>query len=232
MFSAQLREEANPIFEAIYAHPFVEGVANGYVPREALIHYVKADYEYLTAFARIYGLAVSKCETREEMEFYQSQIHFVLHSEIHPHNVFCKVAGVQYEDLQRMTPPPAADHYISHMMNSAVQGDIGELMAALLPCPWTYQALAAHIIETKAPDESNPFLEWIQFYSSREDGMPDVTAELSKRLDKWAETAGSAAKERARKAFLKSCMLEHSFWEMAATQQDWMIPLKGASVHA
>ncbi|WP_077305294.1 thiaminase II [Terribacillus halophilus] len=231
MFTAQLREEANPIFEAIYQHPFVKGVANGQVPREALIHYVKADYEYLTAFARIYGLAVSKCETREEMAFFQSQIHFVLHSEIHPHNVFCKVAGVQYEDLQKMTPPPAADHYISHMMNSAVQGDMGELMAALLPCPWTYQALAAHIIETKAPDQSNPFLEWIMFYANKEDGMPDVTAELCKRLDKWAEMAGSAAKERARKAFLKSCMLEHSFWEMATTEQDWMVPLKKGAIH-
>ena len=232
MFSAQLREEANPVFEAIYKHPFVTGVANGHVPKEALIHYVKADYEYLTAFARIYGLAVSKCETREEMDFYQSQINFVLHSEIHPHNVFCKVAGVKYEDLQRMTPPPAADHYISHMMNSALHGDIGELMAALLPCPWTYQALAAHIIETKAPDASNPFLEWILFYAGREDGMPDVTSELCKRLDKWAETAGSAAKERARKAFLKSCMLEHAFWEMATTEEDWMVPLKGESLHA
>ncbi|QXE02152.1 thiaminase II [Terribacillus sp. DMT04] len=231
MFSAQLREEANPVFEAIYQHPFVEGVANGQVPREALIHYVKADYEYLTAFARIYGLAVSKCETREEMAFFQSQIHFVLHSEIHPHNVFCKVAGVDYEDLQKMTPPPAADHYISHMMNSAVQGDMGELMAALLPCPWTYQALAEHIIETKAPDQNNPFLEWIMFYANNEDGMPDVTAELCKRLDKWAETAGSAAKERARKAFLKSCMLEHSFWEMAITEQNWLVPLEKGAAH-
>lgn len=29
-FSAQLRKEATPIFEAIFDHPFVQGIASGH----------------------------------------------------------------------------------------------------------------------------------------------------------------------------------------------------------
>ncbi len=39
-FSAELRKEANPIFNAIFEHPFVQGIANGELRNEQLIHYV------------------------------------------------------------------------------------------------------------------------------------------------------------------------------------------------
>ena len=37
-FSKQLREEANHIFEACYNHPFVQGIAEGQLGKEQLVH--------------------------------------------------------------------------------------------------------------------------------------------------------------------------------------------------
>ena len=77
-FSAELRREADPIFNAIFEHPFVLGIANGRFKKEQLIHYVKQDYEYLNAFIQIYGIAISKCQNRKDMEMFNKQISFML----------------------------------------------------------------------------------------------------------------------------------------------------------
>ncbi|WP_077624100.1 thiaminase II [Sediminibacillus massiliensis] len=218
-FTDDLRKRADNIYEGIFHHPFIKGIAEGNIPKEALIHYVKADYEYLSAFNRVYGIAISKCAEREDMSFFQEQIGFVLNSEIHPHENFCEVAGVDYDDLQGNPLPPTADHYVSHMMKTAMGGSIGELLAALLPCPWTYLEIGQYIMENHHPQASHPFHEWITFYAQGE--IRGVTAEIRRKLDRWAETASSTDKEKAATAFIKSCQLEYKFWDMAYEEEEW-----------
>lgn len=218
-FSEQLRQEAEPIFEAIFSHPFVRGIGEGDVPKEVLIHYVKQDYEYLNAFMKVYGLAVSKCDNREDMAMFNEQISFVLNSEIHPHHNFCEVAGVEYEDLQGEPLAPTAHHYITHMLTVAHQGSLGEILAALLPCPWTYREIGEKIMKDVQPDRAHPFYEWISFYSDEKCAL--ITKSFCERLDHWAEEASEREKQKMKDAFLKSCRLEYSFWEMAYTQQQW-----------
>ncbi|QTM98029.1 thiaminase II [Sediminibacillus dalangtanensis] len=222
-FSEQLRKQADEVFEGILQHPFIRGIAEGNVPKQALIHYVKADYEYLSAFNRIYGLAISKCEDRSDMGFFQEQIGFVLNSEIHPHENFCRVAGVNYDDLQGSPLPPTADHYVAHMSKAAYSGTMGETLAALLPCPWTYLEIGRAILEEKQPDTSHPFYEWISFYADGE--IAEVTHELCRKIDRWASNASEQDKQKAAQAFIKSCQLEYRFWDMAYTQEEWPFSL-------
>ncbi|MGM8364965.1 thiaminase II [Virgibacillus sp. W0181] len=221
-FTKQLREENNDVFEAIFKHPFVQGIGKGDVPKEALIHYVKADYEYLTAFMHLYGVAISKASSREEIAFFNKQIDFVLNSEAHPHNNFCDVIGIGYDELQRYPLPPTADHYVKHMMYHAYNGSLGELVAALLPCPWTYFAIGKELIRTYNPQEDHPFYEWISFYA--DPGI--VELEMRKQLDGIAEKANTDEIARIKDAFRKSCLLELSFWEMAYTCEVWPLENK------
>ncbi|MDL4841115.1 thiaminase II [Aquibacillus rhizosphaerae] len=218
-FSTQLRKESDVIFQGIFKHPFVDGLGKGELPKEALIHYVKADFEYLNAFINIYGLAIAKSDTREDMQYFQEKIGFILNSEIHPHNNLCQVAGVNYNDLKGFPLPPTADHYVGHMKSTAQQGSMGELLAALLPCPWTYLDIGHYLKDSFNPGPEHPFYEWITFYAKQE--TASVTTELRDRLDRWAETVGEIEKEKAKQAFIKSCQLEYAFWEMAYTQEKW-----------
>ncbi|MBM7571158.1 thiaminase II [Aquibacillus albus] len=218
-FSLQLRKEADTIFEGIFKHPFVVGLGKGDLKKEALIHYVKADFEYLNAFINIYGLAIAKSSNREDMAYFQDKIGFILNSEIHPHNNLCQVAGVDYDDLKGFPLPPTADHYVSHMKSTAQQGSMGELLAALLPCPWTYLEIGHYLQDTIKPDPNHPFYEWITFYAKEE--TDSVTTELRRKLDQWAETVGETEKDKARQAFIKSCQLEYNFWEMSYTLEEW-----------
>jgi thiaminase/transcriptional activator TenA len=226
-FSQQLRTEAEPIFEAIYNHPFIEGIAKGGLQGEQLIHYVKQDFEYLNAYMRVYGLAISKCTDRRDINMFTEKLGFILNSEIHPHHNFCRVAGVTYEDLQGYPLAPTALHYTRHMLTVASQGTLGEIFAVLLPCPWTYMETAERIIRETKPAEDHPFYEWIMFYGNQviRPGMQ----ELCDRLDQWALTAPEHEKERMREHYMISCQLEYMFFDMAYTLECW--PIEQTLVH-
>ncbi len=226
-FTEQLRQEADPIFEAIFTHPFVQGIANGDLDKESIIHYVKQDFEYLNAFARIYGIAISKCEDRNDMGMFAEQVSFVLHGEAHPHNNLCRVAEVRYEDVQGYPLAPNASHYIRHMLTVAHEGTLGEILAVLLPCPWTYLEIGRKLVDEVKPTPSHPFYEWITFYG--EASMNDLTDRFRARLDRWAEAASESEKEKMKQHFLTSCQLEYMFWDMAYTKQAWPVALEEAA---
>lgn len=216
-FTDQLRIDNNDIFEAIFNDPFVQGIGKGDVPIEALTHYVKADHGYLTAFMQLYGVAIAKAESRDEIAFFNKQIDFVLNSESHPHNNFCDIIGVEYEELQGYPLPPSADHFVKHMMYHAHMGGLGELVAALLPCPWTYFEIGQELMRKYQPQPDHPFYEWITFYA--DPGI--VELEMRKQLDRIAESASPRELVKVKDAFRKSCQLELRFWQMAFTSEEW-----------
>ncbi|WP_110926275.1 thiaminase II [Bacillus massiliglaciei] len=222
-FSAELRREADPIFQAIFEHPFVRGIAEGDLKKEQLIHYVKQDFEYLSSFIRIYGMAITKCDSREDMDMFNQQISFILNSEVHPHNNFCQVAGVPYEELQGYALSPSAHQYIRHMLTVAHEGTLGEILAVLLPCPWTYWEIGEKLLREVNPASSHPFYEWIHFYGDRTDS---ITSNFCARLDEWAEGATDRERAKMKEHFLLSCQLEYMFWDMAYRIEEWPVQME------
>ena len=222
MFSDELKLAAAPIMAEIHKHPFVQGITNGHVDKAALIFYVQQDYQYLSEFIKIYANAITKLTDRNEMTFFANSIDFILNSEIHPHHVFCNVAGVQYEDLQHATPAPKAYLYESHMYRAADTGSLMNILAAFLPCPWTYGEIARQQVAQNANTDDNPFKSWIDFYAGTEN---DADESLSKQVFSWIDRLASEAtpkqRNQAKQFFLKSCELEWQFWEQAFYQQDW-----------
>ncbi len=217
-FSEQLRKEAEPIFEACYQHPFIQGVAKGEVEKEQLIHYVKQDFEYLNAMIQTKAFAMAKCKTREEMEMFNASIGFILNSEIHPHRNFCDIAEVRYEDLQGFPLAPTAQNYINHMLIVSQTGTLGEAIAVSMPCPWIYLYVGERILKEFEPDPSHPFYEWISFYGAQEE--PRMNAFLRK-LDILAEQASEKEKQKMKDYFMLSCQFEYAFFDMAYKMERW-----------
>ncbi|MBM6995490.1 thiaminase II [Paenibacillus sp. DXFW5] len=221
-FTQELRRQADGIYQAIFDHPFVRGIARGQLEKEQLIHYVKQDYEYLNAYMRIYGIAISKSRTREEIAMFNEQIAYILNREVQPHQIFCQAAGVNFEELQGYPLAPSAHHYIRHMLTVAHEGSLGEIYAVLLPCPWTYLEIGQKLLAEVQPTSDHPFYEWIDFYG-RLSG--DVTEKFIHALDRWADTAREEERQRMADHFLQSCQLEYLFWDMAYRQEDWPVAM-------
>lgn len=128
-FTEELRSKADSVFEAIFDHSFVRGIAEGKLSSEQLAHYVRQDFQYLTVFCQVYGLAVSKSTRRQDIAFFNEQIGFVLDSENHPHQNLARVSGYPMEELERADElEPTARNYTRHMLYEAHRGTLGELL--------------------------------------------------------------------------------------------------------
>lgn len=219
--SGRLREQCDPIFGAFWKHPFLEGLRDGTLAPERVVHYVGQDHQYLSAFVRCYGLGMSLSPDRDWMRWFQDNVAFILDDETHPHHALCEAAGVSYEDAQVDRLSPSAQAYVNHMMESS-RDTLGVMLAALLPCPWTYIWAGDRFLRDDPPAATHPFGDWWRFY-----GSPECAAILSsfrERFDALAAGAGAAETERMAAAFEASCHHEVRFWEMAWTLEDWTPP--------
>lgn len=221
-FTEGLRQEADPIFEAIFGHPFVRGIVEGDLSSEQLAHYVRQDFQYLTVFCQVYGLAISKSTRREDIAFFNEQIGFVLDSENHPHQNLARVSGYPMEELEGANELlPTARNYTRHMLYEAHRGTLGELLSALYPCPLTYWEIGLRLKEEVKPDDSHPFKDWIEFYADPVVG--DICGEFASRIDALAEDAGEAQRARMSDNFTTSSRMEYMFWEMAYNLEGWPV---------
>lgn len=217
-FCATMGERYAHLFKAFYEHPFLRGLADGTASRERVLHYVGQDNRYLTAYLRCYGLGASRSTDRDQAAWFKDGMAFLLEDETHPHHVLCAAFGVGYDEVQIDRMAPTAQAYVNHMLVSG-HDSLGVLVAALMPCPWTYiwAAQRQMVEDPVAPD--NPFRGWWEFYADRD--CDQILREFTERLDTLAATAGPAELARMERAFEESCHHEIRFWQMAWTQEVW-----------
>jgi thiaminase/transcriptional activator TenA len=219
-FSERLKYEAKPILEEIYKHPFIEGIKEGNVPKEALAFYVSQDSLYLRAFVDFYAYAITKCQKLEDITFFRERIDYILNTETSAHEYFCKVAGIAYEDLQDKQLAPIASLYTKHLLEQAQQGTLLDILSALAPCLWTYWEIGNKLVSYAVELDTHPFKDWILFYAELEADIP-LNCRIFNRLDEEAKNCSEEQLEKAQFIFLKSCEMEWQFWNMAYYQNDW-----------
>lgn len=220
-FTGDLRTRHDDLFEAFWRHPFLDGLRDGTLSREATLHYVGQDHHYLTAYMRCYGLGMAISPDRARIQQFVESSLWLLHDETHPHHVMCRAFDVDYEAVQHDRLAPSAQGYIDHMMECA-RDTLGVLSFALLPCPWTYiWAGERHLagIDRQESARTNPFHEWWEFYGSPD--LLEMLAGMIERCEQLAAEAGPAERERMARAFELSCHHEIRFWQMAYTQETW-----------
>jgi thiaminase/transcriptional activator TenA len=85
-----------------------------------------------------------------------------------------------------------------------------------------YIELGQHLLdELGTIDDDHPYAEWLRMYSDPE--FNDYMQNLLARLQRYADAADDAARERAVEAFRTSVRYEWMFWQQAWEEQDWPV---------
>jgi thiaminase/transcriptional activator TenA len=216
----ELWEGAAPIWTKIFAHPFVQGIGAGTLPREKFAFYMAQDYLFLADYADVLALAATKAPDLATKGKLAELLHATLNTEMALHRGFAAKAGVTAEAMERAERAPTTLAYTRHLLDVARAGTLAEICAALLPCQWGYAEIARRLADRGSPAEPL-YGEWIRLYTS-----PDYVG-----LARWLRalfdglTAGSPAADRARMAahHHTSSRYEYLFWEMAWTGEDWPV---------
>jgi thiaminase/transcriptional activator TenA len=209
-FSTELRNAADPIWEAQHAHPFVRGIGDGTLPGAAFRHYVRQDYRFLVDYGRLLALGAARAPRLEWMRRFAALALAVVETEMDLHRAFAAEWDISLEELEAEPAAPATSAYADFLLRTAALGDFAELAAALAPCMWGYAEIGERLAAAGAPAHQG-YSEWIAMYASEEF---QLLARWSRELlDGAAADAGPDARARMRAAFLRSSELELAFWD-------------------
>lgn len=176
--SARLWEESSDLASACLRHPFVAGIGDGTLDRDAFRRYVAQDAFFLHAFLRAYALAAARSDSVADAAVFHELMGGVL-EELDLHRGYAQALGI---DLDHVTPHPACRAYTDFLLRTAWSGTLGELLAALTPCMRLYVFLGTELARERGV--GGPYGDWIKTYSSPEIGA--LGAKLESLLDRVA----------------------------------------------
>lgn len=219
-FSDELLAAARPIWEAQLEHPFVRGIANGTLEEERFKRWVRQDYRYLVEFARVFTWAAAKADRLDAMAWYASELDLTLNTEMALHRRYAERFGIGAEELEREPMWPTTRAYTDFLVRTAADGDMVELLAALLPCAWGYVYIGKRLAEEGRPGDQR-YADWIDQYSSEE--FAQAAEWLRGEMDRLAEGTTAEKRRRLTELFLLSSRYEWQFWEMCWRGEEWPV---------
>ncbi|MFQ5888643.1 MAG: thiaminase II [Gemmatimonadota bacterium] len=219
-FTDQLLKAARPIWEAQLRHPFVVGIGDGTLDEGLFGRWVRQDYLYLKEFARIFAWGAAKADRLESMGWFAAALHLTLNTEMELHRKYAARFGISAEELEAEPMWPTTRAYTDFLVRTAADGDMADLLAALLPCAWGYAHIAAHLAESSPPADQR-YADWIAQYTSRE--FCEASEWLQAETNRVVEGVGSEKRRRLTDLFVLSSRYEWRFWEMCWRGEEWPV---------
>ena len=218
-FHAQLRQQTDTIWQAIYTHPFVQEVGQGTLARSAFAFFIRQDYIYLNEFARVLCLGGAKADTLDTLAMFTEHAATVVRVEQTFHSNFAVQLGFTAAALEATPMAPMTRAYTRHLLTIAHSGTLAETVAAVLPCYWIYWEVGKRLNQSIPADPL--YAAWIQAY-----GNPAFGTHVEQQLtliDRLAAQAPPSERERMAEHFTHSCRYEFLFWDQAYRQTVWPV---------
>lgn len=218
-FSERLYEKLQPIWRQNHAHPFVKGMGDGTLAQRKFRFYMIQDYLYLIDYAKLFALGAVKATDVGTMAKFARLLDSTLHEEMALHRGYAKKFGISETELEQAKPSPITLAYSHYMLHVANHGTLAELVAALLPCMWSYWEIGKELSEIPGASEHELYGEWINNYASEEFGTLAIWC-----IDLLDElTVGKPEQElvKLEEIFLNTTRYEYMFWDMAWNETMW-----------
>src|SRR5258706_5001264 len=184
-FTGELWASIAPIYDAILRHPFLRGLTDGSLARDAFQYYVIQDAHYLRDFARALSIAAARAPKEDWIIMLNDHAAGALRVERSLHETFFREFGLSEKDVATTPLAPTNLAYTSYLLAVAYAAPFHEALAALLPCYWIYWEVGK---ELERAGSRNPlFARWIGTYASEEFGsvvraVLEVTETLAPRV--------------------------------------------------
>jgi len=211
-FTDELRAAAADLWEAQHRHPFVTGLGDGTLDREAFRTWVRQDWLFLVDYGRVLALATARAPDLATMRRFAELTQETLGTEMDLHRGLCADLGIDAAALEAERAAPATRAYTDFLLRTGAHGDFAELVAALLPCMWGFSEVGQRLADRGRPDDAL-YAAWIDTYAAPE--FAALAAWCRELTDRVAAGAGPDARAAMTRAFVTSSEHELAFWSAA-----------------
>jgi thiaminase/transcriptional activator TenA len=207
------------IHAAILRHPFVTGLTDGTLPREAFRHYVVQDAHYLRGYARALALCGAKATLPADTVMFAAHAGGAVAAEQGLHAGLLADLGVTAQEAAAAPIAPTTRAYVSYLFATAYGGSFAEAVAAVLPCYWIYARVGEELLTRGSPDPL--YARWIATYGGEEfQAVVDAVLELTDRLGASVPPVEWAL---IREHVVVTARYEWMFWDAGWRRETWPV---------
>ncbi len=215
----RLRAACEDEWEALHAHSFVRGLADGSLPLETFRYYVEQNLQYLPEYARAMALAAGRADDVAAMRIFSAELANVLESEIPQNRSLLQrtveLGASDHGGAAEMAPATVA--YTGFLVGTAARGGPTDVMAAIVPCTWSYGDIGRRL---RGNVHEHPvYSEWVEFFGS--DAYAEIVETMRRDFEQLAGDVDAAEEARLAEVFVTGVRLERGFWDMAAGRSGW-----------
>jgi thiaminase/transcriptional activator TenA len=207
------------VFARILAHPFVAGLTDGSLQRDAFAHYVVQDALYLVDYARALAVVGAKAPDERAIAMFASHARGAIEVERALHAGLFRELGIGDAEVRAAPVLPTTLAYTSYLLRACHQGSFAEGLAAVLPCYWIYAEVGARLLARSSPDPA--YARWIATYGGEEFGA--IVADVLALVDRAGASAAAAEQAAMRAHVVTTARYEWMFWDAAWRRETWPV---------
>jgi len=207
------------IYAAILAHPFVSGLADGTLPREAFRHYIVQDAHYLRGYARALALCAAKASNPSDTVMFAEHAAGAVAAERGLHAALMDELGSTSAQAAQEPVAPTTRAYVSYLLAAAYGGSFAEAVSAVLPCYWIYARVGAELLARSSPDPL--YARWIAMYGGAE--FQTVVDSVLALTDRVGADISAAEQALMREHFTTTSRYEWMFWDAGYRCETWPV---------
>ncbi|WP_030055538.1 MULTISPECIES: thiaminase II [Streptomyces] len=221
--SPSLTEELWASIESIHAeilaHPFIHGLTDGTLPREAFRHFVVQDSHYLRDYARALAVCAAKAPTEADVRAFADDAIGALAAEQGMHAEFMTAFGGTAEQAAAEPVLPTTRAYTSYLLATVHGGSFAEAVGAVLPCYWIYARVGEALLAQGSPDPL--YTKWIATYG--DEAFQSVVRRVLALTDRLGEEISPAERRKVVEHFVTTSRYEWMFWDAAWRGERWPV---------
>ena len=215
--SERLYNSIIDLWDKYNEHPFVKGLADGTLPLEKFQFFMIQDHLYLMQYAKVFALGVLKAKNESDMRLFSSLIAATLDTENALHQDYLRRLNISQEMIAQAKPSIVTDSYTNYMIAIAEKEGLGELMAAVLSCSWSYKLIGDFMEKFPGATEQEFYGEWVNMYIS--DGYRSSNQLMIDMVDRLTEGYTEQQIQNLEHIVYVCSQYEYMFWDMACNQK-------------
>jgi thiaminase/transcriptional activator TenA len=220
--SHELWSQIHDIYAAILDHPFIAGLTDATLTRDAFRFYVVQDAHYLREYARALAVAAARAPSEPAIAMFAGHAAAAIDVERSLHQSFFADFGLSPEDVAATPMAPTNLAYTGYLLAAAYGGSFAEALGALLPCYWIYAEVGKELLARGSPEPL--YQRWIETYGG-EDFAAVVSAVLE-LTDSLGPDLSDSERMRVSDRFITTSRYEWMFWDMGWRQEQWPIAVR------
>lgn len=210
-FTDDLRTSAGDQWNRVIEHKFTKELAANTIDLSVLATYLIQDYRFLDAFVVLLASMIAKCRCLDDRLPGCQFLAVITGAENTYFERSFQALGVK--DPSAAPDAPCTTGFIQLMHQAAESGNLGEMLAVLVVCEWSYLSWAQIVARQTVRDENFWTYEWVDLHTG--ENFEAVVSYLRRLLDQEGQRMTEDEKAVCQERFLQAVQLEEDFFENA-----------------